>query len=271
MFSLGLFLRRFPLFRPIRRFFHSHSYKGLEKEVFGLKLSNPVGAAGTAIKDGGLIMGALSDFGYGFIEVDGNRETLEYLRRGESSVPVFASLKVACNNRSEEDTIASAERLFSTLYDFADAFVVCRDLTDPNPILTDEAFVTDLLDRLISTRLSEEEYKPLLVKVESSFDPSLLDVLTGYCRLSGIDGIVVEGDSLPEALETMENIVKKTSSRFPVVLSAPFRLASEASDALAKGASLLLLRPFRGSPIPRPKEILRVLEDEITGQEIEFE
>ena len=83
-------------------------------------------------------MGALSDYGYGFIEVDGNRETLEYLKRGESSVPVFASLKVACANRSEDDTIASAERLFSTLYDFADAFVICRDLTDPNPLLTDE-------------------------------------------------------------------------------------------------------------------------------------
>lgn len=271
MFSLGLFLRRFPLFRPIRRFFHSHSYKGLDREVFGLKLSNPVGAAGTAIKDGGMIMGALSDFGYGFIEVDGNRETLDYLRRGESSVPVFASLNVACANRSEEDTIASAERLYSTLYDFADAFVVCRDLTDPNPILTDESFVTDLLDRLISTRLSEEEYKPLLVKVESSFDPHLLNVLIGYCRLSGIDGIIVEGDSLPEALEMMEGIVKKTSARFPVVLSAPFRLASEATEALGKGASLLLLRPFRGAPIPRPKEVLRVLEDEITGQEIEFE
>lgn len=271
MFSLGLFLRRFPLFRPIRRFFHSHSYKGLDREVFGLKLSNPVGAAGTAIKDGGMIMGALSDFGYGFIEVDGNRETLDYLRRGESSVPVFASLKVACANRSEEDTIASAERLYSTLYDFADAFVVCRDLTDPNPILTDESFVTDLLDRLISTRLSEEEYKPLLVKVESSFDTHLLEVLIGYCRLSGIDGIIVEGDSLPEALEMMESIVKKTSARFPVVLSAPFRLASEATEALGKGASLLLLRPFRGVLIPRPKEILRVLEDEITGQEIEFE
>lgn len=271
MFSFGLFFRRFPLFRPIRRFLHTHNYKGLEKEIFGLKLSNPVGAAGTAIRDGGMIMGALSDYGYGFIEVDGNRQTLEYLRRGESSVPVFASLKVACANRSEEDTIASAERLFSTLYDFADAFVISRDLTDPNPLLTDESFVTDLLDRLISTRLSEEEYKPLLVKVESSIDSQLLDILTGYCRLSGIDGIVVEGDSLPEAVETMAGIVRKTSARFPVVLSAPFRLASEASDALGKGASLLLLRPFKGSPIPRPKEILRVLEDEITGQEITFE
>ncbi len=271
MFSLGLFLRRLPLLRPIRRFFYTHSFTGLRKEIFGLKLANPIGAAGTSIKDGGRIMGALSDFGYGFIEVEGSRETLEYLRRGESDVPVFACIKVTCANRSEEDTISSTDRLFSTLYDFADGFVLSRDLSDPNPLLTDESFVRDLLEDIISTRLSEEIYKPLLVKVDTSMDPGLIDTLVGFCRLSGIDGIVLEGDSVAEAVDLASGIVEKTSARFPVVVSAPFRMASEASEAFSKGISLLMLKPYKGNPIPHPKDILRVLEDEYNGQEKTFE
>lgn len=267
MFSISLFFLRFPLFRPIRRFLYSHNFFGLEKEAFGLSFKNPLGAAGTSMKDGSKIINALSDFGYGFIEVEGSRESLDELKAGESAVPVFANIAVTCNNRPEDEVISTTDRLFSTLYDFADAFVVSRNTLDSNPLLMDEGFVCDLLDRLISTRLSEDTYKPILLKLHVPIDRGMLDTLIDYSRLSGIDGIIIEGDSLEKALKTLSDVIKKTSGRFPVLVSAPFTNAQEVSDAFGKGASLLLLRPFKGSPIPRPKAYLRGLEDEILEKE----
>lgn len=263
MFSPSLFFLRFPLFRPIRRFLNSHSYEGLEEEAFGLLFKNPVGAAGASMKDGSKIIGALSDFGYGFIEVDLDRQSLEDLRAGESSVPVFARITISGDNRTEDEIISYSDRLFSKLYDFADGFVIARNPLDSNPLLDDEGFISELLDSLLSTRLSEETYKPILLKVNAGIERSLLEVLLGYCRLSGVDGIVVEGDSLSEVHVTLHEIVTKSSGRFPVVVSAPFASAEEASEALGKGASLILLKPFKGNSIPRPKAILRGLEAEI--------
>ena len=263
MFSLSLFFLRFPLFRPIRRFINYHSYEGLEKEVFGLVFKNPIGAAGTSMKDGSKIIGALSDFGYGFIEVELDRQSLEGdLRAGESEVPVFARVAISGDNRTEDEIIASSDRLFSKLYDFADGFVIARNPLDPNPLLDDEGFVCELLDSILSTRLSEDVYKPVLLKVGAGIERSMLETLLDFCRLSGVDGIIVEGDSLDKVHVTLHNIVEKSSGRFPVVVSAPFASAEEASDALGKGASLLLLKPFKGNAIPRPKDILRGLEAE---------
>lgn len=262
MFSPSLFIRRFPLFRPIRRFLYTHSYVGLEKEALGFQLRNPVGAAGTAIPDGSRIIGALSDFGYGFIEVDGSLDSIQDLREGESAVPVFACIPVSCDNRTEEEVISSTDRLFSKLYDFADAFIIARNPLDPNPLLDDEMFVSDLLDNILSTRLSEETYKPVLLKVFCDTERGRLESLLSYCRLSGIDGIVVESDSSESAVKMLTQIVKMVSGRYPVIVSAPFSSAEEASDALEKGASLLLLKPVRGNIIPRPKTFLRYLEND---------
>lgn len=267
MFSVSLFFHRFPLFRPIRRFLYSHSYAGVEKEAFGFQFRNPLGAAGTSMKDGSKIIAALSDFGYGFIEVDGNRDTIEDLKAGGSAVPVFARLSISGANLTEDEIISSSDRLFSKLYDFADAFVISRNPLDTNPLLTDEVFVGDLLDSLITTRLSEEIYKPVLVKVVASIERGMLETLLNYSRLSGIDGIIVEGDSVDESMKTLAEIVRKTSGRFPVIVSAPFTNAQEASEALAQGADLLILRPFNGSPIPHPKGILRALEDDFLEKE----
>ena len=263
MFSISLFFLRFPIFRPLRRFFNIHSYVGLEKEALGFNLKNPVGAAGSSMKDGSKIIQALSDFGYGFIEVDGNNDSIEDLKAGGSAVPVFARLTISAGNLTEDETITSYDRLFSKLYDFADAFVISRNELDSSPLLTDEGFVGDLLDSLISTRLSEEIYKPIMVKVEDSIERGLLDTLLNFSRLSGIDGIIIESDSIDKSMKSLSEIVKKTSGRFPVIVSAPFTNAQEATEALSKGASLILMRPCNANSIPRPKTILRGLENEI--------
>ena len=146
-------------------------------------------------------------------------------------------------------------------------FVIDRNPLDPNPLLTDESFISDLLDDIITTRLSEETYKPVLLKLGTSVDRGQVEYLIDYCRLSGIDGILIESDSLEKARRMLSGIVKKTSGRFPVVVSAPFTSIEEASDALGKGASLLMLHPFKGSPIPRPKGILRGLEAEYLSKQ----
>lgn len=222
--------RRIPLVAPLIRAGHSVKGKNLEREVFGVRFSGPVGVA-AGLDRSGEFADLFSDFGFSFIEIgsltplpqDGEarprvftlpRDTAlvsrtgnpnkgvqqaisELSRRDRSRSRIRIGVNITAGSRSvtEEAIISDYRTAFAQMYDFADYFVVnLTDTRHPDQGLqADSSLMSDVLDELLEMRLVYDGYKPVLLKVSSDLNPGLLDSVLDYALLSGIDGIVAGG------------------------------------------------------------------------------
>lgn len=223
--------RRIPLVAPLIRAGHRVKAKGLEKEVFGLRFSAPVGVA-AGLDRSGEYADLFSDFGFSFIEIgsltplpqDGEARPRVFTlprdkaflsrtghpnkgvqnaittlskrnRKGRCPIRIGVNITAGSRSLSEESIISDYRTAFAQMYDFADFFVV--NLTDSRHpeagLQADSDLMTDVLDELLEMRLVYDAYKPVLLKVSSDLNPDLLDAVLDYALLSGIDGIVAGG------------------------------------------------------------------------------
>ncbi|MBT0609031.1 quinone-dependent dihydroorotate dehydrogenase [Aequorivita echinoideorum] len=237
------------------RFFHKigfgsifrNSYeinnKNLEREVFGLKFSNPVGLAAGFDKDAKLYR-ELSNFGFGFIEIGtvtpkpqsgnekprlfrlkedsaiinrmgfnngGVEEAVERLKANrlapaEKKVLIGGNIgknKVTPNEEAVNDYIIC----FEALFDYVDYFVV--NVSSPNTPnlreLQEKEPLTKLLQTLQKKNALQENRKPILLKIAPDLtNEQLLDIIEIVSETK-IDGVIATNTTISRNGISSEN------------------------------------------------------------------
>ena len=209
----------------------------LERELFGLKFSNPVGLAAGFDKDAKLYK-ELSNFGFGFIEIgtvtpkpqpgnekprlfrlkedaaiinrmgfnnDGVEEAVERLK-GNDKVLIGGNIgknKTTPNEEAVNDYIIC----FEALFDYVDYFVV--NVSSPNTpnlrALQEKKPLTDLLQTLQDRNNLKEKRKPILLKIAPDLtEEQLLDIIE-IVETTKIDGVIATNTTISREGISSEN------------------------------------------------------------------
>ena len=216
-------LRYIPFSGAIFRFFYSYNDKKLEREFFGLKFSNPVGLAAGLDKNSE-VYNEMANMGFSFIEIGSltpqsqpgnpkprcfrlikdraiinrmgiNNRGVEYAIKQLSSrkkrVIIGANItkqSVTPNEFAPDDYEAS----FAQLYNYADYFtlnVSCPNVKDLTGLQEIDS-LSKIINRLITYRVSQQTYRPILLKLSPDLTFEQLDKIIELIVLSQIDGII---------------------------------------------------------------------------------
>jgi len=216
-------------------------FKGLEKEVSGLRFGNPIGLHRQGEN---LRIRALTGLGLGFLTL--NPDTGN----------ILAWIQQLAQQRRNQDSLLGVnlkkniERSFSLVYDFADFIIIDTNGNGgiDSPDLPD---IPQLMDELLNLRLCYEQLTPIFLRLPVGLTPEEMQSMLSYCMLSGINGIVAAG------IGTVHQILEITQRRLPVIGTAAS--PEEAVTMLKNGASLIELdvRP------PVALKLLKTLEKEV--------
>jgi len=226
------FLCRIPGVKAILKGMYKIEDKRLERELFGLKFTNPVGLAAGFDKDARWI-DELSCFGFGFIEIGtltpraqpgnakprlfriteddglinrmgfnnlGAAAAVERLRKRKSNLIIGGNIgknTATPNEAAKQDYIDS----FETLYDFVDYFVVnvsCPNIGDLTK-LQDTAFLLELLSDLKARNTAKSRPKPILLKIAPDLNNTQLDEVIDIVKETKIDGLIATNTSTTRA------------------------------------------------------------------------
>jgi dihydroorotate dehydrogenase len=201
----------------------------LEREVFGIKFSNPVGLAAGFDKDARLI-DELACLGFGFVEIgtltplpqpgnpkprifrlpkdnalvnrmgfnnEGVESAYHRLKKRRSKVIVGGNIgknKVTPNDQA----VADYEVAYDQLYDVVDYFVV--NVSSPNTPnlreLQEKEPLTRLLQTLKERNLLKPNPKPILLKIAPDLTDSQLDDIIDIIVTVGIDGVIATNTTI---------------------------------------------------------------------------
>ncbi|MBG43102.1 MAG: dihydroorotate dehydrogenase (quinone) [Aequorivita sp.] len=235
-FSLIRFFHKIGFGSIFRSIYKVESPK-LERELFGLKFSNPVGLAAGFDKDAKLYK-ELSNFGFGFIEIGtvtpkpqpgnekprlfrlkedaaiinrmgfnngGVEEAVERLK-GNDKVLIGGNIgknKTTPNEEAVNDYIIC----FEALFDYVDYFVV--NVSSPNTpnlrALQEKKPLTDLLQTLQDRNNLKEKRKPILLKIAPDLtEEQLLDIIE-IVETTKIDGVIATNTTISREGISSEN------------------------------------------------------------------
>jgi len=222
---------------------YSYSSPVLEKELFGIRFSNPVGLAAGFDKDAKLI-DELSCLGFGFIEIGtltpkpqpGNEKprlfrlpkdkalinrmgfnnggvhaAVERLRKRNSKVIVGGNIgknKVTPNENALDDYGYCVD----ALHTYVDYFVV--NVSSPNTPGLRELQEKEPLQKLLVhvKKLASEKpvSRPVLLKIAPDLTTGQLDDIIEILKASGIDGVIATNTTISRSgLETSADEVQK--------------------------------------------------------------
>ncbi|HMJ71297.1 MAG TPA: quinone-dependent dihydroorotate dehydrogenase [Cyclobacteriaceae bacterium] len=221
----------------------SRQHAGLEKNLFGIRFSNPVGLAAGFDKDARLI-DELSTLGFGFIEIGtvtpkpqsgndkprlfrlpadqalinrmgfnnkGAAHAAERLKERRPGVVVGGNIG---KNKAtpNDDAIKDYESCFETLYPYVDYFVV--NVSSPNtPGLRDLQEKEPLKKLLLAMKMlsnSKPKAKPVLLKIAPDLTLTQLDDIVDILRESGTDGVIATNTTISrEGLATSQDAVAR--------------------------------------------------------------
>lgn len=233
-------LGKIPGGRFFSRFLHNNKVSRLHREVFGLDFYNPLGL-GAGLDRRGELYNDLNDLGFSFSEIGpldarGMRKALEKIQEDPPD-----DIIAACINR---DYLTA----FTLAYDFYDFFVI--DIgADAN---------TDKLDPLLDARLTNDIYKPLIIKVSENLPDDELEDMVNYCLLNGFDGIQVR------SLEQVRLVNRISGGKLPIMANGRITTPQKAFEMLEAGAALIEVRSglvYEGPPLIG--KILKYLESHI--------
>lgn len=184
---------------------------GLEKEVSGILFRNPVGST-LPCKSASFI-----------VTTPPKDNVISWI----SAIRQHYKGKVILVDISED-----IQRNFSLSYDFADIIVI-----NPNKVgginAMDISDTVTMLDSLLALRLCYEKYTPVYLRLPGDIVQEELDTLLSYSRLSGIDGVAVNG------MAKVAGIYEHTQGRIPIIGCTENQ--EEAVQLLNAGASLVEL------------------------------
>lgn len=244
---LKWFHERFPLGQTILRSSFDVKVKGLEREVFGIKFKNPVGLAAGFDKNGEYIE-ALSDIGFGFIEVgtvtplpqpgndkprmfrleadkaiinrmgfnnkgvDTLAERLRLLKSKNSEIVIGGNIGKN-KNTPNEDAVSDYIKCFDRLHEVVDYFVV--NVSSPNTpglrALQEKEPLMDLLNNLEKRNQQNAVKRPILLKIAPDLTNEQLDDIVEIVLKTGIAGVIATNTTVDRnGLYSEDTLVKET-------------------------------------------------------------
>ncbi len=218
----------------------------LERKVFGLLFSNPVGFAAGFDKNAEFY-NEFSDFGFSFIEIGtvtpkaqsgnpkprsfrfradhalvnrmgfnnkGVRYAAEKLKKNKSGIIIGGN--IGKNTLTpNDDAVADYRECFEILYDYVDYFAVnvsCPNIGDIKK-LQDKCGLTKLMKSLKEIDRSMGGNKPVLLKISPDLNKNQLDEIIDVVRDSGTDGIIATNTTVSrENLRTPTEVIEKTGN-----------------------------------------------------------
>jgi dihydroorotate dehydrogenase len=218
-----------PGFNALLKSVFTFAHPALERKLFGLTFSNPVGLAAGFDKDAKLI-DELAAFGFGFIEIgtltpkaqpgnerprlfrlpddqalinrmgfnnEGVQSAVSRLKRRKSRVIVGGNIgkNKATPNDSAFDDYGVC---FETLYQYVDYFVInvsspntpgLRELQEKEPLL-------NLLRYVIGLSKAKPVYKPVLLKIAPDLTEEQLDDIIAILKETGTDGVIATNTTI---------------------------------------------------------------------------
>ncbi|MEC5142106.1 quinone-dependent dihydroorotate dehydrogenase [Chitinophaga sp. 212800010-3] len=218
-----------PLGKTMLKAFCGVKTKELEREVFGLKFSNPVGLAAGFDKDAKYI-DELSCLGFGFVEIgtvtplaqpgneqprlfrlpddkalinrmgfnnEGAAAAAKRLQRKKSGIIVGGNIgknKVTPN----EEAVSDYEKCFHALYEVVDYFVV--NVSSPNTpnlrALQEKEPLKQLLHHLQVLNTQKPQQKPILLKIAPDLTTGQLDDIIEIVKETRLAGIVATNTTI---------------------------------------------------------------------------
>lgn len=202
--------------------------KRLEREVFGLKFSNPVGLAAGFDKDARLY-NELSDFGFGFVEIGtltpkaqpGNPKKRLFRLKSDKAI----INRMGFNNGGVDEAVARLKKnkgvliggnigknkvtpneeavndyiyAFNALFDHVDYFVV--NVSSPNTpnlrALQDKEPLTNLLNTLQQLNNAKSNPKPVLLKIAPDLNDDQLTDIIDIVKDTGIAGVIATNTTI---------------------------------------------------------------------------
>jgi dihydroorotate dehydrogenase len=243
---LNWFNEHFPFGKTILRSSFGVNIKGLEREVFGIKFSNPVGLAAGFDKNGEYIE-ALSNLGFGFIEVgtvtplpqpgndkprmfrltddkaiinrmgfnnkgvDTLAERLRILKAKDSKIVIGGNIGKNKNTPNEE-AVSDYIKCFDRLFDVVDYFVV--NVSSPNTpglrSLQEKGPLKDILNTLQSRNNIKGVSRPILLKIAPDLTNEQLDDIVEIVQETKIAGVIATNTTVDRnGLYSAEAVVKE--------------------------------------------------------------
>jgi dihydroorotate dehydrogenase len=222
---------------------YGRQHPGLERNLFGIRFTNPIGLAAGFDKDARLI-DELSSLGFGFIEIGtvtpkpqhgndrprlfrlpadqalinrmgfnnkGATHAAERLKERRPGIIVGGNIgknKATAN----EDAIKDYESCFETLYPYVDYFVV--NVSSPNtPGLRDLQEKEPLKKLLLAIKMlsnSKPKSKPVLLKIAPDLTLTQLDDIVDILKESGTDGVIATNTTISrQGLATPQELVAR--------------------------------------------------------------
>ncbi len=228
-FSLGLL--RFVGSTKLGEWLLSHVYgykhPSLEKEVFGIRFRNPIGAAAGLDRDARHYrpFGAL---GFGFVEIGtitpkeqqggisprmfrlpkqkalihrmgnpncGLEKAINHLRRRAHGRKVVVGANIGPSTHfSRENGIKEYLRTFRNLYQYVDYYTVNIDLLmdeDNNYSGYNKAEIEEILEALFDFRRGQNDYRPIMLKLSPDWPKEKIDDMCDILIDTPLDGLVV--------------------------------------------------------------------------------
>jgi dihydroorotate dehydrogenase len=219
-----------------------YEHEGLQREVFGVKFSNPIGLAAGFDKDAKAI-NEFAAMGFGFIEIgtitpkpqpgnekprlfrlkadqalinrmgfnnEGLEQAVKQLKRKRAKVVIGGNIgknKLTANDEAFRDY----EMCFEALFDHVDYFAV--NVSSPNTpnlrALQDKEPLKHILSRLMERNRQKKHPKPILLKIAPDLSNEQLDDIIEIVELLRLAGIVATNTTIArDHLRTDEKFVE---------------------------------------------------------------
>lgn len=285
---------------PLLRSIFSYKHPSLEREVFGVKFPNPVGLAAGFDKNGDLYR-EMSALGFGFVEVGtvtpkpqpgnpkprifrlrkdnalinrmgfpnkGLENMVRNLRKRKGNMVIGVNLGKNTLTTNEEAP-ADYLKLFRSLYEYADYFVVnvsCPNVKDITKLQNPDN-LNAILEGLFEFRRGQNHYRPILLKISPDLSFQHIDSIIQILIDTPLDGLVATNTTTSReglttdsqtvekigngglsgspitnrTVEVISYIHKKTEGRYPIIGVGGIMTPEDAQRMLEAGASLVQL------------------------------
>lgn len=242
-FSAIRFIHKIPGVSALIRAFFKVNDERLEREVFGLKFSNPVGLAAGFDKNA-VLYNELANFGFGFIEIgtvtpkgqvgnpkkrlfrlkddqgiinrmgfnnDGVAVAIENLKRNKGKIIIGGNIGKNTGISPEQYTQDYCE-VFEALYPYVDYFVL--NVSCPNvgshAKLQDKDYLIELITSVQKLNKKEKIQKPILLKIAPDLNNQQLDEIVDLVAETNIDGVIASNTSVDrKGLKASEEQLEK--------------------------------------------------------------
>ena len=227
-FNLIKFFHKIPGFGALLRSIYVINDKRLEREVFGIKFSSPVGLAAGFDKNA-VLYNELANFGFGFIEIgtvtpkgqegnpkkrlfrltqdegiinrmgfnnEGLEAAITQLKSNKGKVVIGGNIGKNTSTNPKDYTKDYLE-CFNALHPYVDYFVLnvsCPNVSS-HAKLNDKDYLEELIEAVKKTNYNFNIQKPILLKIAPDLNNGQLDEIIDLVFTTNLDGVIASNTS----------------------------------------------------------------------------